>query len=83
MSADSAYQFMEKAYSDPKWRAELQKETDVDGLVAKGKAAGYNFTPDELRSAATKFYEDKGIELSDDQLEAAAGGHVVATIVKA
>ena len=83
MSSESAYKFMEQAYNDETFRKELQKEGNVDGLVARAREAGYDFTAQELQSTAIQFYEDKGIELSEDQLEAAAGGVIIATIVVA
>ncbi len=83
MSKENAYQFMEKAYNDEGLQKELQSQTSLDAVVVRASEAGYDFTAQELQETAPRFYEDHGVELSEDQLEdAAGGGVVVATFVK-
>ncbi len=79
MSRESAYQFMEKAYNDHEFRQGLQSQASMEDIVACATQVGYEFTAQELQEVAGQFYESHGIELSEDQLEDAAGGIAIAT----
>ena len=68
--------------SDPKFRQEMtdvlsgggaKKTASIDEVVAFAKTRGYDFSPADVQS---------GIELSEDQLEAVAGGAAVDYFLK-
>jgi predicted ribosomally synthesized peptide with nif11-like leader len=83
MSLQSAYKFVEKAYKNEELKDEVQTLESLERVAAFAVDEGYDFTAEELKESALKFYEDHDIELSEEELEAAAGGVVVATFVKA
>ena len=60
----------QKIGSDAGFRESLQKSADAKDLMDKIKAAGFDVTPEELVSAVS----GKNGEVSDDALEAVAGG---------
>jgi predicted ribosomally synthesized peptide with nif11-like leader len=67
MSTQSATDFFNKVYADPKLRGELQKVGDInhgdlaksrsngDEIAAIGKKNGFNFNPDEAKDAYKVF----------------------------
>ena len=71
MSIDAVNKFWGKfsADSDFRTKVENQHKMTLSQIVEFGSQHGFTFTEDDLKSAATE-----GGELSDDQLEAVAGG---------
>ena len=82
MSKQAWETFKGKMAEDPTLRDEMTRElsaggsktsASVEDLVAFAKKRGYEFEPDEVR---------KAIELSDEQLDAVAGGAQVDYFLK-
>ena len=73
MSKESLEQFMEKVGSDDELRASIESQLDSDGnvsmdvLIALGAENGCEFTTEDLT---------QNVELSDEELDAVAGGSV-------
>jgi predicted ribosomally synthesized peptide with nif11-like leader len=82
MSVEAVNQFLQKVTEDPQLQEELAKalEADNDRQAAADLAAkhGYQFTPDELwaeiQNRQSEFEQQSTGELSEDELEAVAGG---------
>jgi predicted ribosomally synthesized peptide with nif11-like leader len=71
MSLEIAKQFLKKAQQDDALYQRLSAiEGDKTAAVKLGAEFGFAFTADELQIASDELYGD----LSDDDLEAAAGG---------
>ena len=66
MSVESAKSFMEKIKTDEEFAKKVKECKDAEARMAFVKAEGFDFTVEEI----------KGIqgELSDDELDAVAGG---------
>lgn len=60
----------QKIESDVAFKESLQKSADAKDLINKIKAAGFDVTPEELVNTVS----GKSGEISDDELEAVAGG---------
>ena len=60
----------QKLESDAAFKESLQKSADAKALINKIKAAGFDVTPEELINTVS----GKSGEISDDELEAVAGG---------
>jgi len=60
----------QKLESDAAFKESLQKSADAKDLMDKIKAAGFDVTPEELVNTVS----GKSGEISDDELEAVAGG---------
>jgi predicted ribosomally synthesized peptide with nif11-like leader len=81
MSAEAVNQFLQKVAEDPQLQEELAQalEADNDRQAAADLATkhGYQFTPDELwaeiQNRQSEFQQSTD-ELSEDELEAVAGG---------
>jgi len=73
MSKESLEQFMEKVGSNEELRASIENQLDSDGnisvdaLIAFGAENGCEFTTEDLT---------QNVELSDEELDAVAGGSV-------
>ena len=73
MSKESLEQFMEKVGSDDELRVSIESQLDSDGnvsmdvLIALGAENGCEFTTEDLT---------QNVELSDEELDAVAGGSV-------
>jgi len=75
MSQQIAGEFIQKVQTDEALRAEIiALGQDMDGVVALGAQHGYSFSAADLQAAiSSSGYASEG-ELSDEQLEAVAGG---------
>jgi predicted ribosomally synthesized peptide with nif11-like leader len=71
--------------ADAQTREDLQKMfdgvTDVSEITRLAGEAGYEFTADEFREGSAEFYEEHEVELSDEMLEAVAGGVCSSSII--
>ena len=83
MSVKNAVKFLEEVYQDEAKQKDLVNSTTADEVIAYATDAGYDFTIEELEEGQEQFYDTHDIELDEEELEAAAGGVVVATFVKA
>jgi predicted ribosomally synthesized peptide with nif11-like leader len=66
MSLDQARAFIEKMKSDEAFRDRILAIEGVDARLAAASGAGFQFTEAEIKEVQS--------ELTDDQLDAAAGG---------
>jgi predicted ribosomally synthesized peptide with nif11-like leader len=66
MSLDQAKAFIEKMKSDEAFRYRIMAIEDVDARLVAASEAGFHFTEAEVKSVQC--------ELSDDDLDKAAGG---------
>ena len=64
-------EFMEKMTSDEAFMEDIQKSADANELMSKIKNAGFDVTPEELANALNS---GENGELSDNELDAVAGG---------
>ncbi|WNZ43907.1 Nif11-like leader peptide family natural product precursor [Leptolyngbya boryana CZ1] len=91
MSLEAAYQFIQQVIEDRILQAELvavlQQEDDREAATQLGNRKGYHFTSDELWVAVQarqgelkRVSEEEGLELSDADLEAIAGGEALFTL---
>jgi predicted ribosomally synthesized peptide with nif11-like leader len=80
MSKVSADQFYQQIVKDPELQQKFQtvvgRENTAALAVELGKEKGYNFTVEEAMESINEWYKPKSQEqeLSDEQLEAVAGG---------
>ena len=65
MSKENLDQFIQKVTDDGELQARIGEEIDADALIALGAEHGCEFSAEDLAADA---------ELSDEQLEAVAGG---------
>ena len=68
MSEEQLKAFQEAVKADAGLQEELKAAGDADAVVAIAKAAGFVISVEELEAAA------QAVELSDEELESAAGG---------
>ena len=61
--------FLEKVKSDTSLQEKLNGAADADAVVEIAKAAGFSITAEDIRSM-----QSESVELSDEELEGAAGG---------
>ena len=66
MSQESLEQFMNQVAGSEELQAKIGEEIDSDALIALGVEQGFEFTVEDLQENA---------ELSDEELDAVAGGH--------
>ena len=72
MSVEQAEAFMDRVESDEAFAAELETMSDDQAAVqAAVVAAGFDATPEEIRSA---FVDRFGDQLTEEQLSVIAGG---------
>ena len=69
MSKENLDQFIQKVTDSEELQARIGEEIDADALIALGAEHGCEFCAEDLASDA---------ELSDEQLEAASGGVILA-----
>ena len=66
MSEEQLNAFLEKVESDTELQDKLNGAADADTVVEIAKAAGFSITAEDIQS--------RPVELSDEELEGAAGG---------
>ena len=66
MANESLTEFLENVKSDNNLQEKLKAAADSDAVLAIAKEAGYSISADDLKNAQ--------LEVSDMELEAAAGG---------
>ncbi|HEX6288295.1 MAG TPA: Nif11-like leader peptide family natural product precursor [Herpetosiphonaceae bacterium] len=67
MSVSSAEQFLTQLVNDSSFRQQFMDLKSADTVLQAAKDAGYDFTPDEMRSV---LQNEKGIaDFTDDQLD--------------
>ena len=69
MSEEQLKAFLEKVKADTSLQEKLKSASDADAVVVIAKEAGFSISADDLKNAQS--------ELSDEELEAVAGGVVV------
>ena len=67
MSEEQLKAFLEKVKADTSLKEKLKAASDADGVVAIAKEAGFKISAEDLKNAQVT-------ELSDEELEGAAGG---------
>ena len=67
MSEEQLKAFLEKVKADTSLQEKLKAASDADGVVAIAKEAGFKISAEDLKNAQVT-------ELSDEELEGAAGG---------
>ena len=89
MSIKSVNQFLSKVTEDQELQAELaaamEAENDRQAATELGAKHGFQFTPEELGSEIANRQSEfqtkqSANELSEQELEAVAGGSVIATV---
>ena len=80
MSKETAREFLRQTRVDEELRAGFESREDLNDIVVYAGENGYEFTPEELHESAMEIFEENDIELTEEQLEAAAGGVVTITI---
>ena len=68
MSEEQLKSFLEKVQGDTSLQEKLKAAADQDAVLAIAKDAGFSISPDDLKKAQA--------EVSDAELEAAAGGTI-------
>ena len=66
MSEEQLKAFLEKVQGDTRLQEKLKAAADSDAVLAIAKDAGFSISADDLKKAQS--------EVSDEELEAAAGG---------
>ena len=66
MSEEQLKAFLEKVKADTELQEKLNGAADADALVEIAKEAGFSITADDIQT--------QPVELSDEELEGAAGG---------
>ena len=77
MSEDQLKAFLEKVKSDTSLQEKLKGAADADAALAIAKEAGFAITAEDIQSMQSSSVElDRrySVELSDEELESAAGG---------
>ena len=70
MSEEQLKAFLEKVKADTNLQEKLKAAADADAVLAIAKEAGFSISADDLKNAQVT-------ELSDEELEGAAGGYSV------
>ena len=73
MSDEQLKAFLEAVKSDAGLQEKLKAAGDADAVVAIAKAAGFSISADDFKGEAV-FRENAQSEVSDEELEAVAGG---------
>ena len=73
MSEEQLKAFLEAVKADAGLQEQLKAAGDADAVVAIAKAAGFRISADDFKGEAV-FRENAQSEVSDEELEAAAGG---------
>ena len=66
MSEEKLKAFLEKVKADTSLQEKLNEAADADAVVEIAKEAGFSITAEDMQSST--------VELSDEELEGAAGG---------
>ena len=69
MSEEQLKAFLEKVKADTELQEKLNGAADAAAVVEIAKAAGFSITAEDIRSM-----QSESVELSDEELEGAAGG---------
>ena len=69
MSEEQLNAFLEKVKGDTSLQEKLNGAADADTVVEIAKEAGFSITAEDIQSQSAT------VELSDEELEGAAGGH--------
>ena len=69
MSEEQLKAFLEKVKGDTSLQEKLKAASDADAVVTIAKEAGFSITPEDIQSM-----QSETVELSDDELDGAAGG---------
>ena len=69
MSEEQLKAFLEKVKADTELQEKLNGAADADALVEIAKEAGFSITAEDIQSM-----QSEPVELSDEELEGAAGG---------
>ena len=69
MSEEQLKAFLEKVKSDTSLQEKLNGAADADAVVEIAKDAGFSITAEDIQSM-----QSATVELSDEELEGAAGG---------
>ena len=67
MSEEQLKAFLEKVKADTSLQEKLNEAADADAVVEIAKEAGFSITAEDIMQSST-------VELSDEELEGAAGG---------
>ena len=70
MSEEQLKAFLEKVKSDAELQEKLKASADANAVVAIAKEAGFSITAEDIQSM-----QSSTTELSDEELEEAAGGN--------
>ena len=76
MTLDQLAAFMEKVKSDIELQEKLKSVTSVEAGVEIAKEAGFSITLEDIQTL-----QSKSSEVSDQELENAAGGFTIAAMV--
>ena len=71
MSEEQLKAFLEKAKADTSLQEKLNAAASPEAAMEIAKAAGFSITAEDIQSM-----QSETVELSDDELEAAAGGYL-------
>ena len=74
MSAENVQAFLEKLNSDETLLNQIAEAGDDEVRLQMAREAGYEFTAEEFNNVVTNMAGAVDEELSEDQLEAVAGG---------
>lgn len=74
MSVQSAKDFLKKLDAEPDLLAQFKNAPNPDTRHKMAKDAGFEFTSDEFKQAADEMAATAGQELTQEQLQAVAGG---------
>ena len=69
MSEEQLKAFLEKVKADTSLQEQLKAATNADAVVEIAKAAGFAITAEDIQSM-----QSATVEVSDEELEGAAGG---------
>ena len=72
MSEEQLKAFLEKVKADTSLQEKLNGAADSDAVVELAKEAGFSITPEDIQSQQSAM-----AELSDEELEEAAGGRCI------
>ena len=74
MTVEQAKAFIEKLESDEAFRSQIETASDDAARLQMAHEAGYEFTVEEFNNIVTEMAGAVDEELSEEQLEAVAGG---------
>lgn len=85
MSVESAVKFLEDIYTNEEKQQELVGSKSANEVISYATTNGYDFTIEELQEGQEQFQDTHDVELSEEELEDAAGGgaNIIACYVKA